>query len=53
MNEAGWYKNHNTQQVIDEMKALREVKTGGHRKSLISTPTAFQEKIIKLFGLVL
>jgi transposase len=53
MNEAGWYKNYNMQQVIDEMKALREVKTGGRRKSLISTPTAFQEKIIKLFGLVL
>jgi transposase len=53
MNEAGWYKNYNMQQVIDEMKALREVKTSGRRKSLISTPTAFQEKIIKLFGLVL
>lgn len=50
MNEAGWYKNYNMQQVIDEMKALREVKTG-RCKSLISTPTAFQNKIIKLFGL--
>jgi hypothetical protein len=51
MNEAGWYKNYNMQQVIDEIKALREVKTEGHRKRLISTSTAFQDKIIKLFGL--
>jgi transposase len=53
MNEADWYKNYNMQQVIDEMKALREVKTDGRRKSLISAPTAFQDKIIKLFGLEL
>jgi transposase len=26
MDEAGWYKNYNMQQVIDEMKALWEVK---------------------------
>jgi transposase len=51
MNEAGWYKHYDMQQVIDEMKALRVVKTDGHRKNLISTPTAFQDKIIKLFGL--
>jgi transposase len=53
MNEAGWYRNWNMQQVIDEMKALREVKTDGRRKRLISTSTAFQDKIIKLFGLEL
>lgn len=49
MNEAGWYKNYNMQQVIDEMKALREVKTNRQHKRLISMPTAFQGKIIKLF----
>ena len=51
MNEAGWYKNHDMQQVIDEMKSIREVKLGGNRKKLTTTPTAFQGKIIKLFRL--
>jgi transposase len=53
MNEAGWFKNHDMQQVIDEMKSLREVKTEGlHKRKIISTFTAFQEKIIQLFGLL-
>jgi transposase len=52
MNEAGWFRNHNMQQVIDEMKSLREVKTGGRHKKIISTLTAFQGKIIQLFGLL-
>jgi len=53
MNEAGWYKNCNMQQVVDEMKALRAVKIDGRRINLVSVPTAFQDKIIKLFGLKL
>ena len=52
MNEAGWYKNHDMQQVIDEMKSIREVKLGGSRKKITTTPTAFQDKIIKLFKLI-
>ena len=52
MNEAGWFRNHDMQKVVDEMKSLREVKMGGSRKKTITTPTAFQEKIIELFGLV-
>jgi transposase len=52
MNEAGWYKNYNMQQIVDEMKALREVNIDRRRKNLISAPTAFQDKIINLFGLV-
>jgi len=51
MNEAGWFRNYDMQQVIDEMKSLREVKMEGNRKRIITAPTAFQEKIIKLFGL--
>jgi transposase len=53
MNEAGWFKNHDMQQVIDEMKSLREVKMEKSRKKIISTITTFQEKIIKLFSLIL
>ena len=51
MNEAGWFKNYNMQQVIDEMKSLREVKLEKGRKRIVSTPTALQGKIIDLFGL--
>jgi len=50
MNEAGWYKNNNMQQVIEEMKSMKEVKLQGSRKKIVTTPTAFQEKIMKLFG---
>jgi transposase len=52
MNEGGWFKNHDMQQVIDEMKSLREVKVEKSSKKIISTITAFQEKIIQLFGLL-
>jgi len=52
MNEADWFRNHDMQQVIDEMKSLREVNMEGSRKRIISTLTAFQEKIIHLFGLL-
>jgi transposase len=53
MHEAGWFKNHDMQQVIDEMKSLREIRTSDSRKRVISTPTAMQEKIIKLFGIAI
>lgn len=53
MNEANWFKNYDMQQVIDEMKSMREVKIEGSRKVLTTTLTAFQQKIIKLFGLVI
>ena len=52
MNAAGWFKNFDMQQVIDGMKSLREVKTASSRKKVITTPTALQEKIMRLFGVV-
>ena len=52
MNEAGWFRNHDMQQVIDEMKFLREFKVEKSRKKIISTITAFQERIIQLFSLI-
>lgn len=51
MNKEGWYKNYDMQQVIDEMKSMREVKMEGSWKKIRTTPTALQGKIIKLFGL--
>lgn len=53
MNEAGWFKNYDMQQVIDELKSLREVSIEGNCQKIVSTPTAFQEKIFGLFGLVI
>ena len=51
MNNADWFKNHTMQEVINEMKSLREVKVVGNRRKYNTTPTAFQERIAKLFGL--
>ena len=51
MNEAGWYKNYDMQQIIDEMKSMKEVKMEGSRKRIVTAPTALQGRIIKLFGL--
>ena len=51
MNEAGWFKSHNMQEVIDEMKSLRVVSVEGKRKQIYTTTTAFQKEIIELFGL--
>lgn len=51
MNEAGWFKSHNMQEVIDEMKSLRVVSVEGKRKPIYTTTTVFQREIIELFGL--
>ena len=51
MNAAGWFKNHNMQEVIDEMKSLRMVSVEGKRKKIYTTLTAFQKEIIELFEL--
>ena len=52
MKTAGWFKNFDMQKVIDGMKSLREVKIASSRKKVITTPTALQEKIMRLFGVV-
>lgn len=51
MNEHGWFKNHNMQEVIDEMKSLRVITMDGKRKKIYTTLTAFQKDIIQLFDL--
>ena len=49
MNLNGWFKSHNMQDVIDEMKSLRIVSIEGKRKHIYTTLTAFQKKILNLF----
>ena len=51
MNEAGWFKNYDLQEIIDEMKSMREVKVDGTRKKYSTEPTPLQQEIIKLYGL--
>ena len=51
MNDAGWFKNYDLQEIIDEMKNMREVKIEGTRKKYTTEPTLLQKNIIKLYGL--
>ena len=51
MNEAGWFKNYDLQEVINEMKSMREVRVDGTRKKYNTELTPLQKKIIKLYGL--
>ena len=51
MNGAGWFKSHNMQEVIDEMKSLRVVSVEGKRKRIYTTLTSFQKEIIEIFEL--
>ena len=51
MAEAGWFKNYTLQEIIDEMKTLREVRIDGTRKKYSTEPTPLQRKIIELYGL--
>lgn len=53
MKDNGWFKSHNMQDVIDEMKSLRVVTVEGKRKKLYTTMTAFQKEIVELFGLAI
>ncbi|MBR6305352.1 MAG: hypothetical protein IKR38_01045, partial [Bacteroidales bacterium] len=52
MNEHGWFKNHDLQEVLDEMKSIREIRMEGRRKSVTTTLTKFQSQIAQLFELV-
>ena len=52
MNEHhGWFKNHVLQEVLDEMKSIREVRMEGCRKSITTTLIKFQSEIAQLFVL--
>ena len=51
MSEAGWFKDYDLQEIIDEMKSMREVKVTGSRKKYSTEPTPLQRDIIKLYGL--
>ena len=51
MSKAGWFKNYDLQEIINEMKGMREVRVDGTRKKYDTEPTPFQKKIIELYDL--
>ncbi len=51
MNKAGWFKDYDLQEIINEMKSMKEVKVEGTRKKYTTEPTPLQRNIIKLYGL--
>ena len=53
MNDAGWFKDYNLQEVLNEMKTIREVSISGRRKKYKTELTSFQKKISELYGLAL
>ena len=52
MNEAGWFKNHDLQKVISELKTVRSVSINGTRKKYTTELTPFQKDIYELYGLM-
>ena len=53
MRENNWFQNHNLQEVIEEMKSIREVSIEGKRKKLITQLTGFQSEIVELYKLMI
>jgi len=49
MEKNGWTRNHNLQEIFSEMKSLKQVTAEGRRKKLVTTPTAFQQRIMELY----
>ena len=46
MSQNDWFKSHNMQDVIDEMKSLRVVSVEGKRKQIYTTPTSFHNSTL-------
>ena len=51
MNEAGWFKDYDLQEVLNEMKTVRTVSILGSRKKYTTELTQFQRQIFELYRL--
>lgn len=49
LETSGWTRSHNLQEIISEMKTLKTVAVEGKREKLVTTPTAFQQRIMDLY----
>jgi len=52
MNDAGWFHKYNLQEVLNEMKSVRQVQLEGSRTTYTTELTGFQKEISKLYHLV-
>ncbi len=52
MNEAGWFKDYDLQEVLNEMKTVRTVSIQGTRKRYTTELTPFQKKIFGMYHLI-
>lgn len=51
MKASSELKNHSTQEIIDELKSVRQVTVEKKRSRIITTLTAFQKRIVSIFHL--
>ncbi len=51
MNKAGWFKDYDLQEVLNEMKTVRTVSIQGSRKKYTTELTQFQKQILELYRL--
>ena len=51
MNKAGWFKDYDLQEVLNEMKTVRTVSIQGSRKKYTAELTQFQKQILELYRL--
>lgn len=51
MHQQNLFKNYNMQEIIDEMKSLREVRVDNKQKRLLTHRTKLQQTIITAYGL--
>ena len=51
MKDSSEFKNHSIQEVIDEMKSVRQMTVGKKRSRIVTALTAFQKRIVRIFHL--
>lgn len=53
MHQHDMFKSHDLQEMLNEMKTIREVRVENKRKKFVTALTGFQQQIIDAFGLVI
>lgn len=51
MKASGEFKNHSTQEIIDELKSVRKVTVEKKQCRIVTALTAFQKRIVSIFHL--
>ena len=53
MHQHDMFKSHDLQEMLNEMKTIREVRVENKRKKFVTALTGFQQQIIDAFALVI